>query len=107
MRQADFRVFDLSSVRLIRQLQVEFVNLSCAGCPDWMTFGFEAAAGVNGHGPFEIWRTTLDILASLSRAAEPEILITNNLGYRKAVVEFGDVDVFWSDISHLVRLLRR
>src|SRR2546426_449339 len=60
-----------------------------------------------GHGPFEIRRTALNVLPSLPWAAESEILVTNNLRYRETIVQLGNIDILWPDISHLVCLLRR
>src|SRR5437660_558634 len=107
MSQADFCVFDLASVGLISQLQIYFVNLGCPGRSNRVTLRLETAARVNGHGPFEVWRATLNVLPSLSRSAEAEILITNNFCDGEAVVELCDIDVLWSNIGHLVSFLRR
>src|SRR5207247_1148290 len=38
--------------------------------------------------------------------AESKVLVTYDLGYSEAVVEFGDIDVSGSDICHLVGFLR-
>src|SRR3989441_12255078 len=82
-------------------------NLLCTCLCDSMSFCLYSPTIFSGHAPFDIRRTSLTVLPPPPWAKKSEILITNNLRYRKTIVQLGNIDILWPDINHLVCLLRR
>src|SRR5438034_1179656 len=82
------------------QLQIQFVDLGGARCADGMAFRLETPARVDRQGPFQRSSSALNILAPLPWPAESKVLVTYDLSYGEAVVEFRDINVSGSDICH-------
>src|SRR4051794_19305704 len=96
---------DLTSACLAADLLYQVADLGDTGCAHRVPLGFQPAAGIDGplarpRGvPFKRIRT------AFSTARKAKVLSGDDFRDRKAVVQFGELDVARRDARHPVSLL--
>src|SRR3990172_8354487 len=104
VRETDVRIGYLALPGFPAQLLDNFVGHGNPRGPNRMAFGFEAAVHIHGHLAPDVGPFLFDELAAVTFFAESEVFIGHDLGNGEAVVDLGDLDVFWRDLGHAVSL---
>src|ERR1700712_3545075 len=97
--QGDSRPVNLI-LGLTAKLVEQFVALRNTRSTGWVTLRLEATARVDGHRPADVVLTALDELVRLEALGETEVLVTDQLDPREAVVHLGNVDVTRGHTRH-------
>src|SRR5436190_11379958 len=103
VRQADLGVLDLAVAGLAPQVRRDFVEVCDAGCAEEVALRDEATRRVDGRLTVAPGTALVDELARLTRLAQSEVVVVDELGRREAVVKLDEVEVGRVDAGRLVR----
>src|SRR5579872_7234501 len=107
LRKAERMTLELHIASLAADLGEHVADLRDTGRTDRMSFGFQAAAGINGFLALAGSGAGGFIGTSAAALDEAEILERDNLGDSKTIVHFGELNIARADAGHFVSFFGR